>query len=133
MKRNISDNKFEESKKFLKKFRLNHKKSNKKKHHKLFFTVIFACLIIFIIFYKLKIPQIINLSSLFYISTDLKISFKQIDKYVKLNIAGKLTHYKFLFYKRENPKISIIISTFNGEIFLKPAVRSIQNQNFFNI
>jgi glycosyltransferase involved in cell wall biosynthesis len=32
-----------------------------------------------------------------------------------------------------NPKISIIISVYNGEGYLKTAVRSIQNQDFKDI
>ena len=79
---------------------------------------------------------------LFFLSQNVLLYFKQnklqpnlieIEKYITFNLAGKLNYSPSIFYKRENPKISIVISTFNGEVFLKPAVRSIQNQNFFNI
>ena len=63
----------------------------------------------------------------------LEASYKKIEKFIKFNLAGNLTHSTSEFYYRENPKISIVISTFNGEVYLKPAVRSIQNQNFLNI
>ena len=59
--------------------------------------------------------------------------YKEIEKYIKFNLAGNLNHSPLNFYKRNCPEISIIISTFNGEIYLRPAVRSIQNQNFLNI
>ena len=55
------------------------------------------------------------------------------EKYLKKNLACNLTHSPSKFYKRENPEISIVISTFNGEVYLKPIVRSVQNQNFLNI
>jgi glycosyltransferase involved in cell wall biosynthesis len=63
----------------------------------------------------------------------LKCIYREIEKYIKFNLEGNLNHSPSEFYKRENPEISIVISTFNGEIYLKPAVRSIQNQNFLNI
>ena len=59
--------------------------------------------------------------------------YKEITKYIQFNLEFKLNHTTSEFYKRENPIISIVISTFNGEIYLKPAIRSIQNQNFLNI
>ena len=71
--------------------------------------------------------------SLYYSPNTSEPSYGEIEKYIKMNLAGELLNSKFLFFKRDNPKISIVISTFNGEIYLKPAVRSIQNQKFLNI
>ena len=65
--------------------------------------------------------------------TKLEEKYKEIEKYIKFNLEGNLVNSPNNFIKNENPEISIIISTFNGEIYLKPAVRSIQNQNFLNI
>jgi len=62
-----------------------------------------------------------------------KFNYKDIEKYIKFNLEGNLYYSPIQFYKRKNPKISIIISTFNSELYLKPAVRSVQNQNFLNI
>ena len=59
--------------------------------------------------------------------------FKKIQEFLSDNLSGKLYHSIKRFKKSEKPKISIVISTFNGEVYLKPAVRSIQNQNFLNI
>ena len=56
-----------------------------------------------------------------------------INGYIKFNLEGNLNHSPLEFYNRKNPQISIVISTFNGEVFLKPAIRSIQNQDFLNI
>ena len=37
------------------------------------------------------------------------------------------------FQKSENPKISIVISVYNGEGLLKAGLRSVQNQDFLDI
>ena len=70
---------------------------------------------------------------LYLVKTKLENIYEEIEKYIKFNLSGNLNHSLSEFYKRKDPKISIIISTFNGEVYLKPAIRSIQNQNFLNI
>lgn len=62
-----------------------------------------------------------------------EVNYKEIEKYIKFNFEGNLNHSPLKFYNRKNPEISIVISTFNGEVYLKPAVRSIQNQDFLNL
>ena len=59
--------------------------------------------------------------------------FKEIEEFIKFNLDCNLSNSPSEFYNRKNPNISIVISTFNGEVYLKPAVRSIQNQDFLNI
>ena len=78
---------------------------------------------------------LILLLSLFYYipMTELYSDYEKIKNFSKDNLEGKLYNSISLFKKSENPLISIVISTFNGEIYLKPAVRSIQNQDFFNL
>jgi glycosyltransferase involved in cell wall biosynthesis len=78
---------------------------------------------------------LILLLSLFYYipMTELYSDYEKIKNFTKDNLEGKLYNSISLFKKSENPLISIVISTFNGEIYLKPAVRSIQNQDFFNL
>ena len=78
---------------------------------------------------------LILLLSLFYYipMTELYFDYEKIKNFAKDNLEGKLYNSISLFKKSENPLISIVISTFNGEIYLKPAVRSIQNQDFFNL
>ena len=63
----------------------------------------------------------------------LECIYIEIEKYIKFNLEGNLIHSPTEFYKRDIPEISIIITTYNGEVYLKPAVRSIQNQNFLNV
>lgn len=58
---------------------------------------------------------------------------KEIEKYISININNTLINSKSLFYKREHPLISIVISIYNGEAYINTIVRSIQNQNFLNI
>ena len=58
---------------------------------------------------------------------------KEMKKFIKLIINGKLINPNEIFYKSENPKISIVISVYNGEPYLKNALLSIQNQDFKDI
>ena len=60
-------------------------------------------------------------------------SFEEIKKYLNNNLAGKLNYPNQFFFNENKPKISIVIPTFNGEGYLKPVTRSIQNQNFREI
>ena len=85
-------------------------------------------LIVFIIFIILCLFYLT-----YYLPKELEPSNYEMKRYIKFNLGGRLIHSKKFFFKRDNPKISIVISTFNGEVYLKPVVRSIQNQNFLNI
>lgn len=77
---------------------------------------------------------LILLSLFYYIpATKLNSNLQDIENYIKDNLQNKLYHSKSLFQKNDNPLISIVISTFNGEIYLKPVVRSIQNQDLLNL
>ena len=60
-------------------------------------------------------------------------SLEEIKKYLNNNLAGKLNYPNQFFFNENKPKISIVIPTFNGEGYLKPVTRSIQNQNFREI
>ena len=57
----------------------------------------------------------------------------KIHKYILLNLNEKLINSSYIFPKVINPKISVIISVYNGKGYLKTAVRSIQNQDFKDI
>ena len=60
-------------------------------------------------------------------------NFKVIQNYTKKNIFGYLKYSKLKNYKIKIPKISIVISVFNGETYIKPVIRSIQNQDFLDL
>ena len=53
--------------------------------------------------------------------------------FINLASNGTLINPNETFYKSDNPKISIVISVFNGESYLKNAILSIQNQDFKDI
>ena len=59
--------------------------------------------------------------------------FYKIQKYILMNLNEKLINSSYDFPKVTNPKISVIISVYNGKGYLKTAVRSIQNQDFKDI
>ena len=76
---------------------------------------------------------LLNILLYYFLTYTYNGSFKEIKNYLKDCFSSNSNHSKSLFIKRNNPKISIIIPTFNGEIYLKHSVRSIQNQNFSDI
>ena len=53
-------------------------------------------------------------------------------KYIELSKRGILLHENN-FKKSENPKITIVISTFNRQQYINSALRSIQNQDLLDI
>lgn len=57
---------------------------------------------------------------------------KEIHNYIITNLNGHFLNSN-KFVKVENPKISIVISVYNGEGYIKTALRSIQNQDFKDI
>ena len=54
-------------------------------------------------------------------------------EYIYMCMNGTLYDPNEVFKKSENPKISIVITVYNGEAFLKTALLSIQNQDFKDI
>ena len=58
---------------------------------------------------------------------------KEMKLFLNLINKGKLINPNETFHKSENPKISIVISVYNGEPYLKSALLSIQNQDFKDI
>ena len=83
---------------------------------------------------RYKYKYIFLLIAIYYFKTySSNKSLRQIRNYINDNLLGKLYYSTSYFIKENSPIISIIIATFNGEVFLKPVVRSVQNQNFSNI
>ena len=58
---------------------------------------------------------------------------KNIQNFVNIIFNGTLLDKNQFFYRSKNPKISVIISIYNGEAYLKTALLSIQNQDFKDI
>lgn len=56
-----------------------------------------------------------------------------IQNYIDLIFNGTLIDNEEKYYITENPKISVIISVYNGEAYLKTGLLSIQNQNMKDI
>ena len=58
---------------------------------------------------------------------------KYIQNYMDLIFSGTKIDKNNIYYPSINPKISIIISVYNGEAYLRTALLSIQNQDFKDI
>ena len=67
------------------------------------------------------------------IDKDLNEEYKDMQQYIFMATNGTLYNPKEIFKKSENPKISIIITVYNGEAYLKTALLSIQNQDFTDV
>lgn len=78
-------------------------------------------------------PIIINQMSSHNLKKDLNEEYKDIQEYIYMVINRTLYNPNEVFKKSENPKISIVISVYNGEGYLKEALLSIQNQDFKDI
>ena len=59
--------------------------------------------------------------------------FKIIQQFMDINVNHILINPNETFYKSDNPKISIVITVYNGEGFIKTGLCSIQNQDFKDV
>jgi cellulose synthase/poly-beta-1,6-N-acetylglucosamine synthase-like glycosyltransferase len=69
----------------------------------------------------------------YFIDKNLNKEQKDIQEYIYMVMNGSLYDPKEIFKKSENPKISIVISVYNGEGYLEKALLSIENQDFKDI
>ena len=58
---------------------------------------------------------------------------KEIQNYMNIIINGTVIDKNKIYYPSNHPKISIVISAYNGEAFLKTAILSVQNQDLKDI
>ena len=92
--------------------------------------------IIIFFFINFHLTNQINLernTSNFTISINSEKELINIQKYIDIVFNATLLDKGRIYYPNNNPKISIVISVFNGEAYLKTAVLSIQNQDFKDI
>ena len=67
------------------------------------------------------------------IDKNLDEEYKDMQEYIYMIMNGSLYNPNEVFKMSENPKISIVISVYNGEAYLKTALLSIENQDFKDI
>ena len=77
--------------------------------------------------------KILTKNLTYVISKNLNEEFKDIREYINMALNGTLYNPNEIFKKHKNPKISIVISVYNGEGYLRDALLSIQNQDFKDI
>ena len=82
-----------------------------------------------------KTYEKIEKNNITYKSMSMQINeqINNIKKYIKIVTNAEKINSNEIFYKSENPKISIVISVYNGEGYLKTALLSIQKQNFKDV
>jgi glycosyltransferase involved in cell wall biosynthesis len=74
-----------------------------------------------------------NNSSNKLIEINLNEEYKYIEQFLYLILNNTLINKDKIFHKIKNPKISIVIPTFNAEGYIQKSILSIQNQNFKDI
>ena len=67
------------------------------------------------------------------IDKNLNKEIKDMQEYIYMVMNGTLYNPNEVFNKSDNPKISIVITVYNGEGYLKTTLLSIQNQDFKDI
>ena len=67
------------------------------------------------------------------IDKDLDEEYKDMQEYIDMVMNGSLYNPNEVFKESENPKISIVITVYNGEAYLKTALLSVENQDFKDI
>ena len=59
--------------------------------------------------------------------------FREMEKYTRKNMNGYRKFSRLKYRALNSPKISIVITVFNGEGYINPVICSIQNQNFLDL
>lgn len=112
--------------------------------NKLFYKRIIKIILLIIIIYRIIYMNKLQNESNFenvkiekskIIMRNVKKELKIVQKYINNNFNNNIILYdkSKIFYKNKNPKISIIITVYNGEPYIETALRSIQNQDFTDI
>ena len=57
-------------------------------------------------------------------------NMKEIQNFSRSNFIKNVVYKKSIFHRKFIPKISVILTVYNGEGYLKPVIHSIQRQNF---
>ena len=114
---------------------MNHNKISREDKKYLFIKVltIFILFEISIILFNPKKYSFIKNIEKTFVFRNLYTELKDIQNYVNDIFNGTLIDKDVKIYKNFNPKISIVITIYNGEAYLKTALLSIQNQNFKDI
>ena len=115
------------------------KNKNKKSRYIIFF--IFILSFIFYLLYKIiyiknEKNSLFEYDKISYNFSIEKDRFEEIDeaqKYMDLVFNHKKIDKDKIYYLSKNPKISIVLTVYNGEAFLKTSLLSIQNQDFKDI
>ena len=110
----------------------------KRKYPFLIISIFFLSSLLFIInkYSIINVEESIDKSLISFDRTIEMNAFEEqihIQNYVDLVLNGTLIDKDKIYYPSNNPLISIVISVYNGEAYLKTALISIQNQDLKNI
>lgn len=89
----------------------------------------FYILILIIVFISLKYISIYKQEKIDLLNE----SLKKAKYFILQNFKGILIHNITKFISYEKPKVSVVIPVYNSKKYIARAIRSIQNQNIFNL
>ena len=67
------------------------------------------------------------------IEKDINEEYKDVQDFMNLVMNGTELYKNKIYYPTANPKISIVVTVYNGEPYLKTSLLSVQNQDFKDI
>ena len=115
-------------------------KIKKRIHLYIIIIVLFLTFIILFLyknlFRKKYVEQKIEDNKILFNKTEVKDfdeQFNDIQNYMNLVLNGTVLDKDKIYYPSKEPKVSIVISAYNGEAFLKTTILSIQNQDLKDI
>ena len=115
-------------------------KIKKRIHLYIIIIVLFLTFIILFLyknlFRKKYVEQKIEDNKILFNKTEVKDfdeQFNDIQNYMNLVLNGTVLDKDKIYYPSKEPKVSIVISAYNGEAFLKTTILSIQNQDLKDV
>ena len=100
------------------------------------FLIIVISLILYLISNKKKKEKFLTINEqgkVYSIDKNINEEYKDMQEYIYMVMNGTLYNPNEVFKESEDPKISIVITVYNGEGYLETTLLSIQNQDFKDI
>ena len=100
------------------------------------FLMIVISLILYLISNKKKKEKFLTINEqgkVYSIDKNINEEYKDMQEYIYMVMNGTLYNPNEVFKESEDPKISIVITVYNGEGYLETTLLSIQNQDFKDI
>jgi len=140
MKKKLNEDTFlkrEKKRKKLLNRKFQKRKFQKRKIHEIKYPFVILILLLIIVIISFILYLILSKRNKqrksYFIDKNINEERKSIQEYIYMVMNGTLYNPNEVFKQSENPKISIVVSVYNGEAYLEKALLSIENQDFKDI